>query len=68
MDYQKAPKQHKNSYYYESEDAIDNLWSDRKEERKIHLLMGGEIVINYIAPEGVESPWDDDDYNGPQAA
>lgn len=34
----------------------------------ISLLMGGEIVINYIAPEEVESPWDDNDYNGPQAA
>lgn len=68
MDYQQAPNVKQKSYYYESEEAIDNIWSDRKEERIIPLLMGGEMVINYISPEEIESPWDDNDHNGPQAA
>lgn len=43
-------------------------FQDRREEGIIPLLMGGEMVINYLKPEQEESPWDDNDYNGPQAA
>lgn len=65
MKYGNVPKI---NVYDESEKAINNIWSDRQQEEVIPLLLGGEMVIDYLAPEEIESPWDDNDHNGPQAA